>query len=1206
MARCEEYGVASLADYGGDVNIRDSGENAYADHFINQNHAYVEWVVPRSSAAQVSVYVRYAVGGWTRALSLISNGVLARPADFIFPDSGGWHEVAWSSAGIEVNLVPGNNTIRLQATWSYGPRVHGLRLCDLRVSSPCSGSDDSRAKTDGEVALEAAMDDLTARVGTSEGWSGTPLATATATVVANAKWLKTRAQFVTKALDLVEAFETGVHGPLFLTSSHVSARGFDRKGIDEDAQSFKLENAMITVQQAIMDEVYRSGVVASCSEGIFQGRSWQTARHYPGIVANGATPKPGATHTVLIEASVPPVWGVRVAFATEHARKPTGLHLVAGATATLRVPPAMVNAGYQVLVGGNTVDNSNKNWHKRMDRVTVTYAISSSSTLLANPLGGAIYVHVPYLADLGQVTISVTGGVVLAPFFQRTRLNQMTNDEWNARRTAPGPWATLETDKFMLDVPRSWVYAFDDPTSLMTAYDLAMDGVAEWVGQPAATRNRKVLYLQPDLHIKHGAYGIGYPQVNVLLQDAGMQSLTEDRGGSVDHWLLREPTRWPVTWHELGHAQSPANSMYRGETEAIVNFLSPYLRHVKFGVPFTIAFKESFNTQNGYEPDDAAVHWMITPNFRAGNEMDRSNTPLDEIRYQERGYAKYADVVRLFGWPAYTGLYNQESVAFNAGAQLPGAGLDAVDSRTLRFSISAGCDLRALIHFWGIHPIDNSRLLQQMASRSLSPCEQVRCLLHRYRSLVPTTNAEFNDHFEKIHPGRPYDSRDDVRYGRGWYNVWRDAYNQSHGSAAQQVIDDVLQMYYGASASDSCDGVSTGAPGEPDVPRPCYTTKCYTWLRSSPPALPPNPPSPPIPSPPPSPAPGPSPTPLLPPNPSPLPNPPPPPLAPVACPFQCSRLHINHGGTELGQKGNCGCDCTDRIEPALSGEVYPELYLWRSVYITGCGFHNYPTGQNWFCACASECNLDVSPDQPCPAQPPSPPHLTLSPAVSPTPPPPSPPPPSPLPPPPPLPPTPLPPSAEVCQLTSAQLAQRCICQHVFDRSGNPSGVALHCVPGGAAQPPPLPATTPPSPPPPTPPSPTPPSLEPSPPAPAGGPALATNEAECIAACAATNECCNTGIEHSGSHQMLSCLQCCMIRVRGTDEATCLAADHIAGRHGGSGCSLNLNGFRYSMCASCQDLDTCATDIYPAARHRHRRRYESFCWRGRVTWKATAS
>ena len=118
--------------------------------------------------------------------------------------------------------------------------------------------------------------------------------------------------------------------------------------------------------------------------------------------------------------------------------------------------------------------------------------------------------------------------------------------------------------------------------------------------------------------------------------------------------------------HELGHTQQrqAPEFQYAGETEAIVNFLWVYVHHVKFGVvspcfwsssPQTSGFSthasghhllltppsplqefnEAFRTSFGgnYEPDDAAVHWMITPNFREGNEMDRSHTPLDEYRY---------------------------------------------------------------------------------------------------------------------------------------------------------------------------------------------------------------------------------------------------------------------------------------------------------------------------------------------------------------------------------------------------------------------------------------------------------------------------------------------------------------------------------------------------------------------------------------------
>lgn len=40
-------------------------------------------------------------------------------------------------------------------------------------------------------------------------------------------------------------------------------------------------------------------------------------------------------------------------------------------------------------------------------------------------------------------------------------------------------------------------------------------------------------------------------------------------------------------------------------------------------------------------PDRASVDWMISDNFRNGNEMGR-NDPVQEFQYQPRGYAKYA------------------------------------------------------------------------------------------------------------------------------------------------------------------------------------------------------------------------------------------------------------------------------------------------------------------------------------------------------------------------------------------------------------------------------------------------------------------------------------------------------------------------------------------------------------------------------------
>ena len=340
------------------------------------------------------------------------------------------------------------------------------------------------------------------------------------------------------------------------------------------------------------------------------------------------------------------------------------------------------------------------------------------------------------------------------------------------------------------------MYAYDDPLALLNTYDLAMDAVAEWGGYPPVLREAAgvhTLYLMPDLLIATPLYGTGYPQTNVLYDPE------TDYGGNYDFWVLRDPVGWSTTWHELGHTQQrqEAKFQYAAETEAIVNFLWCYVEHVKFSVPFNEAFKTTRGGDGQYEPDDAAVHWMITENFRNGNEMNRDD-PNQEYQYQHRGYAKYADIARLFGWDAYTGAYHQENLDFEAGVTGPGATLAGYgyQARTLRLSIQAGYDLTPLIHFWGIHPLEPDALAAEHSARALGPSTKVRCLLLRYRELVPADNAEFNAFFERVYPGRPSDPNDNPGYGRGWYNAWRDTFNETHGAAAKAQVDAVLALYF--------------------------------------------------------------------------------------------------------------------------------------------------------------------------------------------------------------------------------------------------------------------------------------------------------------------------------------------------------------------------------------------------------------------------
>jgi hypothetical protein len=383
--------------------------------------------------------------------------------------------------------------------------------------------------------------------------------------------------------------------------------------------------------------------------------------------------------------------------------------------------------------------------------------------------------------------VSVSG-VIEAPFFSLKSFDTTTPEQWRARRTAQGPWADFETETFMMQVPSTWISALDDPRPVLERWDTAMDGVSELLGYPPEKRNRTVLYQQVDVQIRHGAFGIGYPQINNTFDPY------EQADGNKDHWLLRDPTAFEVDYHELGHSQ--LMSMFRGETEAIVNFPHAYVQNVKFGVEFNRAFQESFGPSYGdlgFSPDDAAIHWMLTENFRNGREMDYSNSEKNEFRYQQRGYAKYADVARVFGWSALRDFYHREHLDYMSG--VPSDGLDAVDSRILRMSVAAGADLRPLVHFWGIHPVNPAALAEKLSQLGIGASAKVRQHLERYKTLAPKNSATFNEHYLRVYPkGCP--SNANPAFGCGWYEVWKTQFNETHAAQIQAQIQALLDSYF--------------------------------------------------------------------------------------------------------------------------------------------------------------------------------------------------------------------------------------------------------------------------------------------------------------------------------------------------------------------------------------------------------------------------
>ena len=582
------------------------------------------------------------------------------------------------------------------------------------------------------------------------------------------------------ALSLVEDYESSAYGPLFMTDDTKS--GFSRS----NTTGMEIYHAMFAVQQGLIDYAYTPENLSKYRD-LFDGARFETSAYFPGAV--DAPADASVSYDVKINASQPKAWGSPISGEADPARRPTGCYLAPGSLVTITVPESMVDKGYNVRVGCHSWDHVKKSTIKRLDRVSLVYPIESTETVVANPLGGNIYIEVPYLADAGIVTVQIKNAV-RSPFFSARSFDKTSLEEWqNIERKNPGPWADFESDKFMMQVPTSWIYNFDDPVTLMEDWDKAMDAITELRGLPEVMP-KTLLYLQMDVQMRGNANYPGYPQANYVYKPYA----TED--GNKDYWMLKGPqySDWTVL-HELGHYI--LISKFRGETEALVNFMYVAVQNKKFGMDLDLAYGLSVSGWSQISLDVAATMWMVTDNFRAGNEMSHTNKPGDEFKYQHRGYGKYVEIVDLFGWSALDNFWKDANEDYMGARAFwtEDYNNDPVDSRILRLSKAAGADLRPLIHFWGIQPVDAAQLKADIEAAGLQPSRAIYDKLVHYKSIVPEDNDAFRAHAYVVYPNGP-SSNVNPLLTEGTYYTWMSEYDESYGNAGKAAVQAIIDLYF--------------------------------------------------------------------------------------------------------------------------------------------------------------------------------------------------------------------------------------------------------------------------------------------------------------------------------------------------------------------------------------------------------------------------
>jgi len=568
---------------------------------------------------------------------------------------------------------------------------------------------------------------------------------------------------IKSCFDLVATYEQ-VLGPLWV------ARGdFNRKALVND-----IHWTVYNIMQDIMDRTYTQQNI-SRYESLINGFKFKCSDYFPGKVAPPADPQ--LAYTVKINGSYPKTFG-----RTEDgfARRPTGAYLAPGTIATVTVPKSLVGKGFLVRVGAHSWDFSNRPNIKRLDRSSLVYEINGAEVKVASPLGGGIYIEVPYLANAGVVDVRISSAV-RCPFFSATSFHKTSLAEWqNTERDYKAPWADFQSDKFMMNVPASWINKLDDPVTLMKNWDLAMDAMSDLMGLPQA-RGRETMYLQVDLQMRVSVFAPGYPTCNDRYDPK------KNYDGNVNHYLVRGPQYAPdYVFHEQGHGFGFVK--FGGEMESTVNLLHVAVWTQKFGYGLDEAFRASRSGSNpNMTLDNTAVEWMTSLNFAAKTPMSAA-----EKAYQLKGHAKFVDIARLFGWKPLNDFWYSWNEDFDAGRPWSKHGTD-IDVLSLRLSQKAGVDLTPLLHFWGTPPRDAKALKAAVAAAKLPPSAKVYDALVHYKSLVPADNKAFRDFAVKWWGKQP--SPKGYTTERGHAQQW-DAYDDKTAAAITGTVQEIINLYF--------------------------------------------------------------------------------------------------------------------------------------------------------------------------------------------------------------------------------------------------------------------------------------------------------------------------------------------------------------------------------------------------------------------------
>lgn len=383
------------------------------------------------------------------------------------------------------------------------------------------------------------------------------------------------------------------------------------------------------------------------------------AREFPGEVAKDAKE---ISRTLGIECAIPD-W---------HS---TGLYAVAGRPIRIDAPKVAKDAGLRIRIGAHTDTLWDKDQWSRVPEITVETPLTGTTTTLASPFGGPVYVVVPKNCKLGHIEVNIDGAIQMPRFV----LGTTTLAEWKSRiRSFPAPWGELETSKVILTLPSRVLRDLDDPEAVMKFWDRILDAHATLATIPLERERPERLVA--DVQISAGYMHSGYPIMTHLDVDKAFVDVDS---------LSRGEKIWGFV-HELGHNHQSGDWTFDGTGEVTCNLFSLYAIDT---VCKPLAGKRGHDAVD--KPPSVAAY------LERGAKFDEwKRDPFLALQM-------YVQLEREFGWEAFKRVFAEYRGL--AKEQRPRSDDEKRDQWMVRFSRTCGKNLGPFFKAWGVPTSDAAR-----------------------------------------------------------------------------------------------------------------------------------------------------------------------------------------------------------------------------------------------------------------------------------------------------------------------------------------------------------------------------------------------------------------------------------------------------------------------------------------------------------------